>query len=146
MPLDYLEKDHDLCAWCNVKSIPTLRHKYCGKLCRESAYLFCYPQGYPSKGNLLMKQHWACTLCGLDYEEMVRKTIKRILKMAENDPERLLWNELPGIFYPIGHKISGSMDLDHIKPIHKGGVGLGNRNHQVICRTCHRRKTSLDRR
>jgi 5-methylcytosine-specific restriction endonuclease McrA len=35
-------------------------------------------------------------------------------------------------------------EIDHIHPISKGGAALGLDNHQAICYTCHKAKTSVD--
>lgn len=35
-------------------------------------------------------------------------------------------------------------EVDHIIPIHKGGISLGLENHQAICYTCHKAKSKVD--
>ncbi len=139
MNLSELKIDNGNCCWCNERPIPSSRHRYCSTLCRDSAYLFCYPQSPVSKGYLLMKQHWACLSCGLCYDDQVKIAI--IVK-TEHRPDEC---DPISAFYWIGYKIGQEMDMDHIKPIYKGGVGLGFNNHQVICRPCHHRKTAIDR-
>lgn len=147
MPLSNLENPSGLCCWCNEAELPTKRHRYCGGLCSESAYIFCYPQSYMSKGYHLMKQGWACRYCGLLFDDLVESAIKRRLQTLREYKDEPWANKitLPGILAAIGVKAAAKMDMDHIKPIFKGGIGLGIRNHQVICRNCHKQKTISER-
>ena len=138
MGLSWLKNEEGNCCWCNIVKLPTSRHRYCSHNCRDSAYIFCYPQVPTAKAYHLMKQSWACTLCGECYEDRVYEVLRRHIQSGhEKTPEQL--------FYNIGYKISREMDMDHIRPIFKGGVGIGFRNHQVICRPCHHKKTAAER-
>lgn len=138
MCLSCLEIEDGKCAWCNNAPLPSTRHKYCTHHCRDSAFLFCYPQDPKAKAYLLMTQDWVCTICGLCYEDRAHEIIKSRVKdnMDVSDDQLLYW---------IGYRISREMDMDHILPIFRGGIGIGFRNHQVICRPCHHRKTASER-
>lgn len=138
MCLGFLKTHDGICKWCDIAPLPTYRHYYCGDHCRISAFIFCNPQAPMAKAYHLMKQLWACTICGQCYEDRALQTIANHIESELNvRPTQLL--------FWIGYRISREMDMDHITPIYKGGVGIGIRNHQVICRPCHHRKTASER-
>lgn len=134
--LSDLHRKDGICRWCGVRAVPTKRHFYCTKMCQTSAYFILYPQSPRSKGyQLVERQQCACVLCGTSYEDQILSIVATAIK-------RKHWC----VYYMIGYQLP--LDLDHRTPIFKGGAGVSPNfeNHQVICRPCHRKKTSNERR
>ena len=40
---------------------------------------------------------------------------------------------------------AGRLECDHVTPIHRGGAAWDEANLQALCRTCHIRKSRLER-
>lgn len=104
-----------LCLWCCDNLPKSGRHTYCSDNCKESAWIHCYPQGESARMYLMDKQNWRCAECDHKFQ-----------------PD--YWKEPRGT-YP---------EVDHIIPIWIGGQSLGVDNHQVLCKNCHRIKTSRE--
>lgn len=141
-PPDFKTKAKRLCAWCAEGELRHGNQKYCSSACSDSAMAWAYPQKEHALKYLLMRQDWKCNLCQFDYRPFLDKILE---KMGEGDPtmaEGLFWyhfkwlkNRTPAERKP---------EVDHIVPIYKGGESLGLANHQAICYTCHKAKTSKD--
>lgn len=139
------------CAWCNSGKTLKGHRKYCTDACQRSAYLYCYPQSVESKAwRFIMLQNCICPSCGEDFGDVIRA---RVAKRVE--ASRAYYAKIPGHHLGIGHfdKLTlwqvgyGTGDLwhlDHVKPVHQGGDGIGMDNHQVLCVPCHKRKTGLE--
>jgi hypothetical protein len=136
------------CAWCNTEPIPTKRHKYCGRDCQTSAYLFCYPQAPESKAwRLIHRQSCACAGCGESFEDLILERIRRRFELQQARARE--WNlPIPTdlAYFQVGEGLGHLLHLDHIVPLFRGGVGIGFENTQVLCVPCHEKKTIAERR
>lgn len=151
-PLSSIKYEKGTCAWCGYIS----RLKYCGDDCKGSAYLYCIPQSPESKIFHLLRQHMACKLCGLDYSDFLNKKYLA----AERRRKRLI-EDYSGIeslksivedlkedsisLYQIGYGTGDTIQVDHIIPIFMGGQSLGVENIQILCKPCHKQKTTMER-
>lgn len=136
-----------ICLWCNVGKLPTKRHKYCSKDCAHSAWTYCNPQNNEFKGYVLCElQQGACAICGLDHSEFI---IKRILENKEMAEERVAdgftgWKNWSYLL--VMNNTGDVLQVDHRLAIFKGGSGIGWDNIQVVCTSCHKKKTIEERR
>jgi 5-methylcytosine-specific restriction endonuclease McrA len=153
------------CIWC-LKELPKSRKKYCSDECGENAFTWANPQSVHGMGTLLIKQNFKCNICGYDYRPFIEQSLKRrihditdwisknqmltpltdnlnkLREMEQNLSSHFDWSvytsmktRVPSQFNP---------EVDHIIPIYKGGPSIGLSNHQVICYTCHKKKTKED--
>ena len=123
------------CAWCGKTEL-TGTKKYCGSACYLSSEVFCNPQSNFGMAFILSRQNYKCNICGFDYSQIMQDLIDR--KYHKNKfvvATYLRWNT-PKELRP---------EVDHILPIYQGGCGPGINNHQVICHSCHTRKTKEER-
>lgn len=133
-----------LCMWCRKGDI--LNHharRYCSDHCKISANMWTNPQSCQSKAYVMIeRQACACALCGLSYEDQILRYIERKEEAVDS------WSDGKAYLHGTGYHLSGmhEIDIDHIIPIHKGGIGLGLTNIQAVCRQCHREKTANERR
>jgi hypothetical protein len=156
-PLGYLnaikiEENNKLirkCAWCAEGVLRHGNQKYCTNDCSRSAMAWAYPQKEEGLFMLLYRQEWKCNVCQYDYRpigEQIHEEIYRKYSSFGGAPHKFgeaydwmlikrLKNRVPD---------ERGLDVDHIVPIFKGGQSIGLDNHQAICRTCHRTKTSKD--
>ena len=122
------------CIWCGevLKSKhPSTR--YCkDKECSESAYMWGYPQRKEAMFYLLKKQDYKCNDCGHDYKQYLDFKDGTEFKVWHY---RRIRKKIPKEFRP---------EVDHIIPIMSGGQSLGLDNHQVLCYSCHKKKTKVD--
>jgi 5-methylcytosine-specific restriction endonuclease McrA len=139
--LSRLNRKDNLCAWCNVTHIKDRRRKYCDEDCSQSADVFCYPQGMTSKSFHLLRQDCACKGCGFIFEQEIKKKIETY---KAHWPESFAKEGKISLFY-LSFNRGFVWQADHIIPIHKGGVGLGLNNIQILCVDCHQDKTNRER-
>jgi hypothetical protein len=125
-----------MCAWCNEFPVTKKNAKYCDRDCGDSAMVYCYPQDKHSKGFMLLKQNFKCSICSEDFSEYIRDQIRR-------NEERTSYR-MPLNIWGIGTWIAHLMDADHKVAIVNGGAGLGVDNIHLICKPCHVKKTSQD--
>lgn len=134
------------CAWCAETEIKRGNQKYCCEECSINAMAWAYPQKEQSLGLLLMKQNFKCNSCNYDYapmmEQICNDQYRRRIDRLVNFREELVWYFYKRLKYKIEKKFRP--EVDHIIPIYKGGDALGIDNHQAICYTCHKTKTSQD--
>lgn len=134
------------CAWCGVRPVTNPRRKYCDETCSESAHLFCYPQSPQGKlYRLIDIQAGCCKGCGVCAVGYLLETGSKILRSVQERARA--WNKpVPEklSYFILGTAVGSVFELDHIKPIHKGGDGVGFENTQVLCVKCHRAKTAQD--
>lgn len=136
-----------LCAWCSLNKLVHGNQKYCSQECANSSMAWAYPQKEDALRYLLIRQNFLCAHCSYDYkpflEEMIeRDRIRRPHTKIEDDIERLPWHYFKRLKarIPEGH----GPEVDHVLAISKGGTSLGLENHQILCKLCHRKKTSVD--
>jgi len=139
------------CLWCGSTEFQYKRRRYCSSYCTDSAHTYCYPQSPGSKAFILIeRQEFCCKFCGLSYEDQIDKFIPRQVQRNKEyniRSEKYEWQVKISekvTYFQIGSLIGSLMDLDHIKPIHWGGDGIGLKNVQVICCNCHKIKTKRD--
>lgn len=133
------------CVWCGEKELRHGNQKYCSSGCQNSALAWSYPQQEYGLNVLLFRQGWRCNLCGYDWMPLVDTVLASLAPYdrAEKAPLdqfnfaliRRLKSRVPKERRP---------EVDHIVPIFKGGQAIGLDNHQAICYTCHKTKTSKD--
>jgi hypothetical protein len=131
-----------LCAWCGNGTLKRGNQKYCHKDCSQSAMAWAYPQKEDALGFLLVAQEWKCKGCAYDYLPHMQSLLAR-----ERSYNQAPLNELPWWYFKrLKDRVPKERrpEVDHIVPIFKGGQSLGLDNHQAICYTCHKSKTSKD--
>jgi hypothetical protein len=135
------------CAWCGEGRLHHGNQKYCTSECGDMAMAWSYPQKEQGLYYLLQRQDFKCALCQYDYVPLLDMIVEA-------------WNSRGGFFEPwdyrnkfswhhvknLKHKTPKErrLEVDHIIPIYKGGQSLGLDNHQAICYSCHKTKTSTD--
>lgn len=143
--LDSKGKPKRLCAWCVKEELSHGNMKYCSTDCSTSAMAWAYPQKEDSLRFLLLRQEWKCLGCGYDYIPLITEILAREKRMRGNSFTAL--DELPWYYFK-RLKSRSSKDrkpeIDHVVAISKGGASLGLDNHQCLCYTCHKIKTSKD--
>lgn len=141
-----LESGQRLCAWCAEGKLHHGNQKYCSQDCSQSAMAWAYPQKEEALFFLLVRQEWKCNVCKHDYRSL-----------AENIHQQY-YSRYGGAEHQFGEKYDyylvkvlksrcdkeHRLEVDHIIPIFKNGNSLGIDNHQAICYTCHKTKTSKD--
>jgi 5-methylcytosine-specific restriction endonuclease McrA len=150
---DLKQADPKVCAWCNSNPIQKGRRKYCSPDCLFSAETYCRPQSPQTKAWLFIhRQSCACSACGLSFEDQVIRRIQRKLDdHREAEKHWKLWNPKKPYpfhnvtYYSVGYGTGEQWEVDHVVPLHKGGIGIGLENVQVICTKCHRRKSGRER-
>lgn len=136
------------CAWCAEGELPGRQLKYCSDVCRNSIQAWFYPQKEWGLGVLLHRQDWKCNLCAHDWKPVALQEHARIYRGYEaygGIPvfgAKLDWILLK--YFKGRAEPARRPEVDHIIPIFKGGTSIGLDNHQVICYTCHKRKTAAD--
>jgi hypothetical protein len=133
------------CCWCAEQTFTSRQRKYCSQKCSDSAMAWAYPQKEHGLNALLARQEYKCNMCQFDYMPFVNQVSdymrKKNLKVPDLKEEfswymiKLLKGKVPK---------ERRIEVDHIVPISKGGQSLGLDNHQAICNTCHKGKTSKD--
>jgi 5-methylcytosine-specific restriction endonuclease McrA len=103
---------------------------------------------YPQKENalkfLLIRQEWKCASCAHDYSPTLTQIMQ---KMNIRGEVVKTFADLPWYCFKWlkSREVRARRpEVDHIIPIYKGGQSLGLDNHQAICYTCHKEKTSKD--
>lgn len=133
------------CAWCVEKQLHHHNQKYCSKECSHFAMAWAYPQKEEGLFFLLQRQQFKCNICQYDYFPLINKIHLRMYEKYGIDfkpGEKFDW----GLIKRLKNRIEYTRkpEVDHITPIFKGGESLGLDNHQAICYTCHKEKTSKD--
>jgi len=140
----------NLCGWCNIGIVKKSNAKYCSSNCRESAQMYCYPQSPQTKAWIFInKQYCTCLKCGEIFEDDVDQIVNAKLEYNNENAERYGhiygWKkDEPVEYWQVGKKIGSLFDADHIVALCNGGRGIGLENMQVICKTCHHKKTARD--
>lgn len=143
-------KNKRLCAWCAVEELSHGNQKYCSMICSNSAMAWANPQKEDSLRFLLVKQEWKCAHCQFDYKPvmeaiMLKERAKRPYAVAVKDEIPL--ESLPWFYFK---RLKNSCpkankpEVDHITAIFKGGNPLERENLQIICKSCHLKKTKRD--
>lgn len=131
------------CLWCAEVELKRKNQKYCSPECSRSAMAWAYPQKEENLALLLQKQNYKCNICQFDYAPILDEIVARFSKTTEKDwRNKYSWYIFKYLKSWAGRK--RRPEVDHITPIYKGGECLGHGNHQVICYTCHKEKTSKD--
>ena len=134
------------CAWCAAgEPFKNKQRKYCSTECQEAAMAFAYPQKEENLGLLLHRQDWYCNVCKFDYRPYIEMVLRNLY--GDKPPPfdyrtKFNWTLMKRLKY-ITPK-DKLPEVDHIIPISKGGISLGNSNHCAICRACHKAKTKID--
>jgi 5-methylcytosine-specific restriction endonuclease McrA len=106
---------------------------------------WAYPQKEENLAALLIRQNYKCNICQFDYAPFMDAIAAR--DMIHGRLETDWRNEYIWHFYKrLKEQVPKDRrpEVDHIVPIYKGGTPLGIDNHQAICYTCHKSKTSKD--
>lgn len=129
------------CIWCgdDLKTNHPLQ-RYCkDKNCPKSAFMWGYPQKDEACHFILVRQDFKCHDCKFDYkdklEEISLNTFGDKKHYDKFESFVFMKREIDRERRP---------EVDHIIPINKGGQSLGINNHQVLCNTCHLKKTKHD--
>lgn len=137
------------CAWCAEGTLTHGNQKYCTTECSTSAMAWAYPQKEDALRYLLAAQDWKCKTCQYDYRPTITEIYKRDRdkysdhgEVTDEELSKISWYYLKRLKYKIP-KIN-KPEVDHVVPIYKGGHSLGLDNHQAICYSCHKAKTSKD--
>ena len=134
------------CVWCG-DPLKSKHHatRYCKDgLCPDSFMAWAYPQQEYGLNYLLIRQNFCCNICGYDWKPIIENVVGPRyrnfgIEYYKTKPNPMLMKRLKRHcekkFKP---------EVDHIVPIYKGGTSIGLDNHQAICYTCHKAKTSKD--
>jgi hypothetical protein len=134
------------CVWCNKVALH-VRRRYCSQSCRDSAFIYSQPHSPFTKAWLLInRQGCACTICGLSYEELLKRKLDRAKESVDRYKQMGLARKSakPG-YGSLGYNLGSVVHCDHIVPISQFGEGFGLANVQVICVNCHITKTANER-
>lgn len=128
------------CAWCAEVEIRKGNQKYCSIQCNDSAMAHFYPQKENALLFLLIRQDFKCSACKYDYRPALQgiSDHRKLTGSLEDLPwwaAKRLKNQVPPDKKP---------EVDHVIAITNGGTSLGLGNHQAICFSCHKLKTSKD--
>lgn len=137
------------CVWCgDPLKTKHPAQRYCkDPWCSKNMYAWGYPQKEEGLFFLMQRQEWMCNICGYDYKPFIEANIIGKFygtRFKDGESYQIDYN------YLVIKRLKGSIDpmrkpeVDHIVPIYKGGASLGLENHQCICYTCHKKKTSTD--
>lgn len=137
-----------MCCWCNASPIRKPMKRYCSHDCRDSAYLFCYPQSSPTKMYVLLQlQDCTCVGCGEIYDDQIREMVDRKWALIASRKQYGLWKDTEKVSLAMLGDCTGHLwHVDHIIPIFRGGRGVCIENVQVLCVKCHTRKSARERR
>lgn len=129
------------CVWCK-EPLKGRQYKWCSPLCSNSAFAWANPQKEEGLNILLARQNWKCADCEYDYIPIAEKCLTNLFGWPKNYREEICVRIMKRIkrLSPKDRK----PEVDHIMPIYKGGKSIGFSNHQVLCFTCHKKKTSKD--
>ena len=128
--------DKKFCKWCHEHEAVGRRF-YCSEHCKESALIYCFPQNYFSKKYHLAKQGMKCAICDHVHASWFWANFEYARDNDLGEPDR-------GYCLTTGELVK-TPHLDHIKPIHQGGRSIGLENVQVICESCHYKKSAKER-
>lgn len=127
------------CVWC-LEPLTGMQRRWCGKDdCLAAALAWARPQKEQGLYALLVRQDYKCNACQLDW--------KPYIDMVSHDFQGRLTSDQIFFFmsrFKLKVPAKENPEVDHIVPIYKGGQALGLENHQAICYTCHKTKTSKD--
>jgi hypothetical protein len=130
-----LPRQKNLCKWCWTNKTPSGRQFYCGDSCKLSIELFCRPQGEESRRFLMKRQDGKCAHCDYDFS---LKT-----KLRPYGTSAPVWDDENKLSFKTDTTyIPDRGEVDHIVPISKGGIALGQENLQLLCMECHRIKSA----
>jgi hypothetical protein len=105
-----------------------------------------YPQKEDALGFLLVKQDWKCAHCLYDYKPIIQEMLTAE-KIKYPSAPTLSLDSLPWYYIKrLKKKVLKEYrpEVDHILAISRGGASLGLDNHQVLCYSCHKKKTKID--
>jgi 5-methylcytosine-specific restriction endonuclease McrA len=127
-----------VCAVC-PNDIPedSRKRRYCSNRCRDVAYatqkLFDWKR---IRKRVMEKSDLVCQICGYDkdrYEEL-RERVKEGYDLSYGPKIDQKIREEHGME-------RREMELDHIKPVSKGGSMFNEENLQITCASCNRKKS-----
>jgi hypothetical protein len=130
------------CAWCYEGLLHSRNQKYCCEDCSTQANAWGYPQSDFGAGLLLMKQGFKCAGCQYDWGPLCEEISKDLYYGEDTFRTKFSWPLVSRLKYKV--KPEHKPEVDHIVPISKGGEAIGLNNHQVLCYTCHKKKTKVD--
>lgn len=132
------------CAWCEINPIESTKRgaaqvKYCSDDCRRSLSIMFSPQSPGTRAFILIeRQACACAGCGLSIEDEMAEVARRWSQL--NKGEKLSYHQVGYGMW----KIPTKFEVDHVQPLHRGGLGVCLNNVQVLCIKCHKRKTRME--
>lgn len=140
-----LDSIHKNCIWC-LSVLSGKKHKWCSEECINSALAWAAPQSTFGLRVLLGRQQCSCAKCGVSYSTYLDQALSmasihrgylypRIETKKIDILMRIFKRLIPKEIKP---------EIDHIIPICLGGVALGLDNCQILCRSCHKKKTKID--
>jgi 5-methylcytosine-specific restriction endonuclease McrA len=134
------------CAWCGIGVLHHGNQKYCTQECQNSALAWAYPQKEDGLRYLLIRQNFKCLNCQFEYFPILKEIIDSMSDRYKL-PSDYNISTIPWYYFKYLKNRTPkerSPEVDHVIPIYKGGSSLGIDNHQLLCYTCHKRKTSSD--
>lgn len=133
------------CVWCGEVRLNHGNQKYCSRTCSTNAMAWAYPQKEEGLFILLVRQNWKCNVCNHDWQPLAQ-SIHQAMYDRGGDPFKLGEEYDWGLTKRLKSRCDkkNAPEVDHIIPIFKGGQSLGLDNHQCICYSCHKSKTSKD--
>jgi len=134
-----------MCNWCGVVELLKGNQKYCSQECSIAMFAWANPQKENALYALMIRQEWKCNICQHDYTPVLNESKayadRRNILVPELGKHEAFW-----FIKVFKNRCSSKVkpEIDHIHPVSKGGTALGLDNHQAICYTCHKAKTSVD--
>lgn len=126
------QQESGVCAVCNSEITASRKRRYCSDHCKEVAYATQKFFLWKKVRNYVLEQSdWTCNWCGLTREERKDQRWKEI---EEKHGEEFM--ESYG-----KPNVDDYFEVDHIKPVSKGGKVFDLDNLQVLCQKCNRKKS-----
>lgn len=142
LKLDEISKN---CIWC-LSKLTGNRYKWCSETCIHSALAWGRPSGGHGLYELLIRQDFSCAVCKFLYKSYMENALNKA-----NIHKGYLYPRMRSRKIDILVKIfkraipkDFSPEVDHTVPIWLGGQAIGLDNHQILCRQCHKIKTSKE--
>lgn len=129
------------CIWC-LAELEGKKYKWCSEECVVYALTWARPQTAYGLYVLLEKQENLCAICHTSWQS----PFDTALVKAKRYPGATLSTFIERFMRAFKRLIPDEVrpEIDHVVPIHLNGTALGLENHRILCRPCHRVKTSAE--
>lgn len=120
------------CAVCKEEITDKQKQRYCTDRCREIAYAVQkFYLWRKVREKILEKREEKCARCGYNPCEREKELEKKKEKLEEKHEDVIRVSMSP----------KKALEVDHIKPVAKGGDVFDPDNLQILCKDCNRSKS-----